>query len=438
VRIRHTITALMALALAACQAAPAVSPGGGATATSGATPAAGTTAPATPAAKTTLTFLTGFTGGDRPAYEELIRQFNSSQPNIEVKMDIQPWDTIKQKTPAAMATGSGPDLVTPDFNPGTIVAYAKAGTILPLDEAYGSGAGKIESAAIPPSVLEGFKWEGKLYAAPANFATLLLYHNKKMLQEAGLNGPPKTIDEFRSYASKLTKKDGSQYGLVLADHATIPMWPILIWAEGGDILDDQGCSALDEPATISAVSKWADLVVKEKITPVGLTGQEADNLFAAGKAAMEMNGPWATGAYTPAGIDYDVAPIPVGSAGPVTLAAAVPIVVNKNVKDKAAAYEFLSWWTGQEAQRYLALNSGFPPARVDMANDAELAKHQWVPKFAAAAPHARLYLAGVEHFNEIDADVFTPAIGRITRGESAETVLKEAAQKSDELTGCAS
>ncbi len=388
----------------------------------------------------TLTFWNGFTGGDRPTYEALVQQFNDSHPNIKVEMDIQPWDTLTQKLPAALATGTGPDIATPDFNVATIREYAEAGTIQPLDDLYGSGPGKIETAAMPPAVLEAFTYEGKVYAAPGNFATLQLYYNPNLLAEAGLSGPPTTMDEFREYARRLTIRDASgnveQYGLALADHQTIPMWPILIWAEGGDLVDQQGCSALDDPKTIAAVQGWADLIEDHGISPVGETGQGADNLFAAGKAAMEMNGPWAAGQFAEADVSFDVAPIPVGPAGPVTLAATVPVVLSKDSEHKEAAYEFLSWWTGPEAQKYLALESGFPPVRVDMADDPELAAHPLVPKFATAATHARLYLANVDNFAQIDSDVIAPAIGRITRGEPAEEVLSEAAQQMDALLGC--
>ena len=392
-----------------------------------------------PPATVTLHFWTGFTGGDRPAYESLIKQFNDGHPNIQVVMDVQPWDTIAQKLPAALGTGQGPDLSTPDYNAGTIRQYAKSGLILPLDEAYGSGDTKIDKAALPPKVVEGFQVNGKSYAVPANFATLLLYYNKDALAEAGLSGPPKTMQEFADYAVKLTKKDASgkvvRYGVALADHQTIAMWPILIWANGGDLTNQSGCSALTDSKTIAAMKTWGDLVVQKSISPVGATGQEADNLFAAKKAAMEMNGPWAAGQYGTAGVNFDVAPIPVGPAGPVTLASAVPIVVSKNTKNKDAAFQFLAWWTGKTAQGSLAAQSGFPPARTDMAGDASLAKNPFVPKFAAAAPFARLYLANLDKFNQVDSDVITPAINKITRGESAETVLAAASKQMNALIG---
>ena len=441
------VMSVVALIAAACQAGaaspttPAVSSGGAASpSASGGASASTTGATASSGEAVTLRFLAGFTGGDRPAYEALVEAFNESHPNIQVEMEIQPWDTIVQELPAGIATGSGPDLVTPHFSEGSIFEYAKNGSILPLDDAYGEGEGKIEREAIPQAAVDAFTYQDQLWAAPANFATLLLYHNLDLLEAEGLDGPPETMDELRDYAVKLTKKAGggdvSQYGLVLADHATIPMWPILIWAEGGEIVGDDGCSALDDPATIEAVQKWADLVVNENVSPVGLTGADADNLFAAGQAAMEMNGPWATGVYTPAGINYDVAPIPSGEGGEVTLASTVPIVVTKNTEHPEAAFEFLAYWTSQEAQRSLALGSGFPPARTDMEEDAELAEHDWVPKFAAAAPNARVYLAGVEEFAQVDNDVFVPAIGRVTRGESAQDVLTEAAGQMDAILGC--
>jgi multiple sugar transport system substrate-binding protein len=385
----------------------------------------------------TLSFWTGFTGGDRPAYEGMISQFNATHSDIQVTMDVQPWDTIGQKLPTAMATGQGPDLATPDFNVATIIQYIKAGTIAPLDQLYGAGANTISPKALPGTIVSSFKYGGHMYAVPANFATLLLYYNKTLFAKAGIKKPPATMAEMRADAVKLTNKGQHQYGIALADHQTISMWPILIWAEGGDITNSHGCSVLSSAKTRFAMQVWGTLVAKNGISPVGLTGQEADNLFSAQKAAMEMNGPWATGEYTPAKVNYSVAPIPIGSSGKrVTLASTVPIIVNKASNNLSAVYTFLAWWTSKPAQEYLALHSGFPPARVDMTGDAKLKQNQWVPKFAAAVPYARLYLPKVEKFAQADGDVITPMIERVTRGTSASTALGSADKALKQLVGC--
>lgn len=384
-----------------------------------------------------LTMLTGFSGPDRPAYEALVKQFNASHPKIQVKMDVQPWDAIGQKLPAAWATGQGPDLATPNFDPGVIFQYVKTNSVVPLDSAVGEGPSKINTSAFPETVTKAFTIKGKLYAAPANVATLVLYYNKAILTAAGISDPPKTQDEFQVDVKKLTKSSGgktTQYGLALADHATIQMWPILQWMNGGNIIDSQGCAQIAQPESVGALKTWADLVKNDHVSPVGLTGADADTLFSAKKAAMEINGPWAAAGYKSAGIDLGIAPVPQGPGGQVTLASTVPLMVGKSSKHQAQALEFLAWWTSKQAQGPFSKASGFPPVRTDMAD--AIAGDPTVGTFAAALPYARLYLPGIEQSAQIDNDIYVPLIGKITRGADVQKSADAAAKAIDAVTGC--
>lgn len=379
---------------------------------------------------------TGFTGGDRAAYEDLVETFNASQADIQVSMEVQPWDTIGQKLPAAWATGQGPDLATPSFDPNVVAQYIKTNSVSALDDATGSGEGKINVDQLAPAAIEAFTVDGSLYAVPANVATLQLYYNKALLADAGLNEPPATADDLREAAVTLTDAANGQYGLSLADHETIQMWPVLQWMDGADIVDDQNCAVVGSPESVSSLREWAGLVTEQGISPVGLTGAESDSLFAAGKAALQINGPWAAAGYTDAGIDLGVAPVPVGDAGPVTLASTVPLMIAKSSEHQEAAQQFLAWWTGQEAQRQFAEASGFPPVRTDMADDETLAANSVVSSFAAALPHARLYLPGVPQATQVDSDAYVPLIGEITRGTDVSEAAAKAAEAINQLTGC--
>jgi multiple sugar transport system substrate-binding protein len=126
------------------------------------------------AAKTTLTFWNGFTGPDRPVLEQLVAEFNEANPDIEIKMDIQPWDTLFQKLMTAYVVGKGPDIAA--FATENIPQYASAGVLAPLDDIYESG--QLDPTVLVPAILENVKYEDKSYAVPMNFATLLLYYNK--------------------------------------------------------------------------------------------------------------------------------------------------------------------------------------------------------------------------------------------------------------------
>ena len=260
---------------------------------------------ASPSASSTgvvhLTYWSGFTGGDSASYKKAIAEFNSTHKDIQVNFQLEPWDTIAQKLPTAIASGSGPDIATPDYNVATIQQYVANGLVLPLTSVVGNKAGEVPASVIPKSVLDSMTIHGQIYALPASFTTLMLYYNVKLLAAAGLQ-PPKTMTELQDDAVKLT--GNGNFGIALADNNTIAQWPVLIWADGGDIVNAKGCSALGDSKTIASVTTWADLVRTKGITQVGLAGQDADNLFAAGKAAFEINGPNAEGEYTPAGNDF--------------------------------------------------------------------------------------------------------------------------------------
>ncbi len=405
------------LALAACSGSPSASPSGG---------------------KVALTVWTGFTGGDRPGYDQIVKDFNASHPNIQVTMQVQPWDTIAQKLPSAWLTGQGPDIAAPNFDPNVIAQYVKTNSVLPITNT-GSGTTQINVDKLAPGTVKDFTYNKKLYAVPANFATLSLYYNKKAFAAAGISGPPTTVAEFAADAKKLTIGGGqTQYGLVLADNQTIQMWPILQWLEGGDIVNSKNCSVLQTSAGQNSLKIWSDMVVNDKISPVGLTGAAADALFSAGKAAMEMNGPWAAAGYKAAGIDLGIATIPVGVNGKVTLGSTAPLAISAKTKYPAQAQEFLAYWTSKAAQQKFALTTGFPPLRSDLSDDPQLKADPVVSVFAAQVPDSRLYLPGVPNATQVDANGYVPLIGQITRGQSVAASTATIASTINGLTGCTS
>lgn len=381
-------------------------------------------------APTTLTFWNGFTGSDLPGVQAVTKKFTDANPNIKVSMDVQPWDTLMQKLLSSMSTGTGPDVVAIHFQ--YIPQYAKSGLVMDLSSEIKAG-GDLDPSVWPSALNDLLQYNGKYYATPLNYATLMLYYHKDLFTAAGITAPPTTWAEWQSDIKKLTKADGSQYGIAFGEHDTIPNYPILLWENGGDIVKD-GKPALSSPESVSALKTWTDLVKNDKISPVGLSGAESDKLFETGKAAMEITGPWATSGYDKDGFDYDVAPIPAGPAGSFTLADTVVLMVNAKTQNKDAAIQFIKHWNSKDSQVTLSSMTGFPPTRTDLANDPTLAKNKWVPKFASVAPQSRFYLPGLEKFSQIDTDVFVPMIQSITLGKATvEDATKNADQQIADL-----
>lgn len=441
--IRITIAVVTGLfLLAGCVAgsgstgpSPAVpSPSGPNSGSPGSPPSGSPASGPNPGGVVSLSLLTGFTGPDGSAYQALVQQFNATHPDVQVSMDVQPWDSIGRSLPGAWASGQGPDLATPGVDPGVIADYARADSVLPLDSAVGPGADQVNPGAWPASVTSGFTVGGHLYAAPADVAPVALYYNKAMFAAAGISGPPRTQADLITDAEKLTVGGArpSQYGIALADHETTqPVWPVLLWMNGGAILDSHGCAAITNPASVQALTTWSDLVQRNHISPLDQSGADADTLFAGQKAAMEFAGPRAAAGFRQAGVDAGIAGVPVGPGGPVTIASTTPLMVKKGTAHPAQALEFLSWWTSKTAQAAFSAASGLPPARTDVAvSDPN------VGVFAAALPTARLYLAGLPQAPQLDSEVYAPLIRQISHGRNVQQSLNAAASAINELTGC--
>jgi multiple sugar transport system substrate-binding protein len=383
---------------------------------------------------TTVTFWNGFTDADRPAVEEIVRRFNDSQAEYVVDMTIQPWDVINQTLLSAYAAGEGPTIVAHGAE--QFATYVTSGVWAPVDEVYDSGA--LDPATLPAASIEATTFEGSRYGVPMSAAAGMLYYNQALFTDAGLEGPPESLEQLAEYAVTLSNQDADQYGFAIPDHGTLPHWAVLLWADGGGVVaQDNSRSLLDDPTSIATAEFWTDLIVDEHISPAGLSGVEGDSLFSAGKAAMVINGPWSSGAFTEAGIDYRIAPVPPGSATQVAAAVSVNMHLNADASDaeRQAADAFFEFWNSTESQTYWAIETGYPPNRTDVPA-SEVADNPTSAAFSEAVG-ARLYLQGLTMATQINDDVWVPTIQRMTRGEGtpAELLTEAAGQVDDLLAG---
>lgn len=76
---------------------------------------------------------------------------------------------------------------------------------------------KIDPENYPEDIWGLYTYDDKYYAVPKDVDTIALWYNKTMFDEAGLAYPTAdwTWDDVSEAAKKLTKDDGSQYGLAV-------------------------------------------------------------------------------------------------------------------------------------------------------------------------------------------------------------------------------
>jgi multiple sugar transport system substrate-binding protein len=360
----------------------------------------------------------GWTGTDRPTVEALAEEFNRSRTDIEVKMEIMPWDSFWQKLMPALLAGNGPDFVGMDM--GRIPEFAQANRLLPLDD-YLARSTVLRRDIIPEAVIQNSTYQGGLYGIPMAFHTVVLYYNKQMFRDAGLDPekPPATMEELQNAWAKLVKRDANgqviQYAQSIGIRDTIENIPIFMWLYGGDYVVN-GRSALDSPQALEVMTILAD-AFKAGVSPVGLTGQQADDLLLGGRAAMEMNGPWMIPGLLGAGIDLGIAEIPAGPGGRRTAGGSTVFCVNKDAKAKDASWAFIEYWNSVDSQKKWALGVGFPPNRTDMITDSDLLRQNPnISYFLNGMPYSKMHLKDNPRSNRIDTEILVPLYENVFRG----------------------
>ncbi len=376
-----------------------------------------------------VSFWNGFTGGDRPAVEHLVSEFNRTHPKTHVDMQIMPWDVLYEKLLPAYGAGKGPDMTA--MNANQVPVYASKHVFQPIDDAFSNG---LDKSALVPGAVDAGQYDGKQYGLPANYTPLLLFYNKTMFKKAGISAPPATWDEWSADLKKLTKPGGpggrpSQYGMSVGTHDTVEIIPLLLREQGGGVMSDDGKTlTLDGPQSVQAMTYWTNLIKNGQISPVGQSGADADKLLQAGKAAMEINGPWLTSSMDESKIDYGLAMVPAGPAKQSTLYDSTMFSVGSRAKadKKKAAEDFMAFWNSKESQVYFANTTGFPPSRTDIG-PSEL-KNASVAQFSKYAGQAGPLMKGQPNFGQIQRNVLDPTIEKILNGKGdPATLLKQAA-----------
>ncbi len=380
--------------------------------------------------KTKVVFWNGYTGSDRPVLEKIVENYNSSQDKIEIVMEIMPWDTLFQKLMPAMIAGNAPDLI--GISVTRYAEYAESGKLYALDDFIAS-SDKLNTSDLVPGLIRAGNYNGKQYVMPMAFAAEVMYYNKDMFRSAGLDpeNPPQTIYELQDAWSKLIIKDANgnitQYAQAIGIKSTVAMMPIFMWMYGADYIKD-GKSVLYSKEAIEAMTMIQN-AFKEGVSPVGLTGQEADNLFSAGKAAIEFNGAWAINGFRSAGIDLGIAEIPSGINGErKTWGGDSVLAITKDSKVKEEAWDFIEYWNSKDVQRQWSLGTGAPPTRTDMSDDEELLKgNPDIAYFLKSSEYAELFMADNPKSSRIDEEILVPLYENVTRGtQSPEEALKAA------------
>lgn len=211
-----------------------------------------------------------------------------------------------------------------------VASYGIRDYLQPLDEYFTEE----EQAGWLPEAREAGSYEGELVAAPGRTSTQMLYYNKDMFEEVGIEPPPTdpaerwTWEQVVDAAQKLTRDtdgDGQIDTWGLLFHQVSRPYQMLALpqsAGGGSGISDDGMSVqgqLTNEGWLRAAQFYYDLFNTWEVSPIGVTPEETQDYFRAGRVGMIVTGDWGLSLFQDADFDWGVAPHPYFEGGePVT------------------------------------------------------------------------------------------------------------------------
>ncbi|MEV0387481.1 sugar ABC transporter substrate-binding protein [Nonomuraea sp. NPDC050643] len=215
-----------------------------------------------------------------PAHDPIYRSC-AKTTGVGVEISHIPGPGLIPKVLQQSSSRTLPDVLMLD-NP-DVQQIAASGALAPLTDYGMSGDGMVEA------VVKAGTYEGRLYGLAPSVNTLNIFYNKDLFEAAGITEPPRTWDELRAYAKKLTGQ--GRYGFAMSNINTYEgSWQFLpfMWGNGGS---EQNIAA---PETAQALQFVLDLQNDGSISKSSVNWSQDDVIsqFIAGKAAMVVNGPW--------------------------------------------------------------------------------------------------------------------------------------------------
>lgn len=317
-----------------------------------------------------LSLTIGLPGSYDVTKKEIIDQFIATHPHITVKVEDAPWGDFVSKIATQIAGNSTPDVWFQEN--ATILGYGKRGVAEDLGPYIERD---LNASDYIDALFSARTSEGQVWGVPHGINAVALAYNKSAFAAANVDLPTDdwTFADLIEASKKLTIKEGKdtkQFGYI-GNTSIATGWFPWIKQAGGLVLDDTKTkSMLDDPKTLEGLKQLRQGIEEGYFTNndfVKANGTEMD-VFATGKAAMylmQYSQQVGMNASFP-DADWDVVKVPKAVDGN----RYVPMVTNSwlissraSDDSKEAAWQFLKFYLGDEAQKIVAESGASIPVK---------------------------------------------------------------------------
>ena len=226
--------------------------------------------PALAATELTMYYPIAVGGALTDVIDGMIDGFEAEHPDVKVNaIYAGNYDDTRLRAVSAIKSGD-PAQLSVMFSI-DVYDLIEQDLIVPFDDVVKTSKDKEWLSGFYPALMANGNVDNKTWGIPFQRSTIVMYYNKDMFREAGLDPemPPKTWEEMVS-AGKPLAKDG-KWGLMVPSTG-YPYWMFQSFAiqNGKQLMNAEGTKTyFDDPAVIEALEYWRGLATDEKIMPEG-------------------------------------------------------------------------------------------------------------------------------------------------------------------------
>ncbi|MEZ5934548.1 MAG: extracellular solute-binding protein [Alphaproteobacteria bacterium] len=251
------------------------------------------------------------TASDGEVWAKMIDAFNEAHAdkNVQIRMEVIPFEEYPLKVLASVATGQAPD-----FGWGTAglnAKYAKEGVTVPLDDLVGEVG--LDLADFSESALNASRYpqyDNQLFMVPMDLMSLQPEVNLDHVAEAGLDPAafPEDGAGLLEWAKAMTVMNGDavqRSGIMMTGSGVQPTvtWGIVAEQMGFRRASDDLKTAAVNPEAGKQAMEWVlGLFDQQKVSTRDVTDRY--KAFGTGEGSIFWTGPWTLNGYVQQGLNF--------------------------------------------------------------------------------------------------------------------------------------
>ena len=378
--------------------------------------------------------------------DAMVAEFEKENPDVKLSAVyagtyqdslVKALTAFKSGTPPTLAVLLSTDLFT----------LIDESAIVPIDGLAATAQDKQWIGGFYDSFMQNSQTGGKTWGIPFQRSTIVMYYNKAMFKEAGLDPEkgPANWDDTVAYAKKLTKLDASgnvtQWGIKIPSTG-FPYWIFQGMTTPNDtiLMNTAGTQTFfDKPGAVEALQWWVDLSAKHKVMPKGvIEWGTTPKDFLEQKAAMV----WTTtgnltNVRTNASFPFGVSMLPAAKHPGSPTGGGNFYVFNKTTPEQQqAALKFVRWATAPQRAAQWSIATGYVATRPDAWETPEMKKYvKEVPAAEVAREQLKFSVAELStHDNQRVTKALNDNLQAALSGsKSPQDALKDAQRESDRI-----